>query len=234
MQFSLIRGVQFNEWNCEIIWGYWPRYQNLYYNIACFNRHFAMPPLITKMGCGQYCPSLKLVDSYPMAATGRYPIDPVTDLGYDSNGMPVVDPKSGYADNGFESGWEHPIEGPKYGAVKAHKSCVGRDARFYASVFANGFKFINDFIAGGNTEVYFQTGGNSPLRAGDCQGRIFSGAASSRQISTMKMATGVHISGSTTALRRFISTMPRLATRNQTARPRKPWIMSIRCVRASA
>ncbi len=162
------QGVQFNEWNCEIIWGYWPRYQNLYYNIACFNRHFAMPPLITKMGCGQYCPSLKLVDSYPMAATGRYPIDPVTDLGYDSNGMPVVDPKSGYADNGFESGWEHPIEGPKYGAVKAHKSCVGRDARFYASVFANGFKFINDFIAGGNTEVYFQTGGNSPLRAGDC------------------------------------------------------------------
>ena len=162
------QGVQFKEWNSEIIWGYWPRYQNLYYNIACFNRHFAMPPLVTKMGCGQYCPSLKLVDSYPMAETGRYPIDPVKDLGYDSNGMPIIDPLSGYEDDGFVSGWEHPIEGPKFGAIKAHKSCVGRDARYYASVFANGFKFINDFIAGGNTEVYFQVGGNSPLRAADC------------------------------------------------------------------
>lgn len=162
------QNVQFEAWNEEIIWGYWPRYQERYYNIACFNRHFAMPPLITKMGCGQYCPSLKLVDSYPMAATGRYPIDPVKEQAYDSNGMPIVDPLSGYEDDGFVSGWEHPIEGPRFGAIKAHKSCVGRDARFYASVFANGFKFINDFIAGGNTEVYFQTGGNSPLRAADC------------------------------------------------------------------
>ncbi len=163
------QGVQFKEWNCEIIWGYWPRYEKYYFNIPCFNRMYALPPLVTKSGCGQYCPSLKLVDSYPMAETGRYPSDPVKDLGYDSNGMPIVDPLSGYEAEGFEDGWEHPIEGPKFGAIKAHKSCVGRDARYYASVFANGFKFINDFIEGGNTEVYFQTGGNSPLREGkDC------------------------------------------------------------------
>jgi len=162
------QGVQFKEWNCEIIWGYWPRYQERYYNIACFNRCFSLPPMVCKHGYGQYCPSLKLVDAYPMAESGRYPSDPVKDLGYDSNGYPIVDPASGYEATGFETGWEHPIEGPRFGAIKAHKSCVGRDPRYYASVFANGFKFINDFIAGGNTEVTFYTGGNSPLRAGDC------------------------------------------------------------------
>lgn len=162
------QGVQFKEWNCEIIWGYRPRYTAGFYDIAILNRQFAMPPLVCKSGIGEFCPSLKLVDSYPMYKTGRYPINPMTEEKYDANGRPAIDPLSGYEDDGFEDGWEHPIEGPKYGAIKAHKSCIGRDPRYYASVFANGFKWINNFIAGGNTQVFFQVGGNSPYRAGDC------------------------------------------------------------------
>ena len=50
---------------------------------------------------------------------------------------------------------------------KAHNSCVGRDARFYASVFPNGFYWINQYK--GIKQVTFFTGGSSSyLESGDC------------------------------------------------------------------
>ncbi|MCS2785908.1 hypothetical protein NXX22_26580 [Bacteroides thetaiotaomicron] len=32
-----------------------------------------MPPRVCELGVGGFCPSLKLVDTYPMAKSGRYP-----------------------------------------------------------------------------------------------------------------------------------------------------------------
>lgn len=138
-------GVIFEKWNDEIIWG---RYHNdgETYNIR------TAPPRVVKAGYGGFCPSIKLVDTYPMAASGRYPI---TD--YDNNGKPVIDPKSGYIEDGFTYPWTHPIESEA--PIKAHNSCVGRDARFYASVLANGMYWINRFK--GDKLVTFYTGGTS-------------------------------------------------------------------------
>lgn len=163
------QGVQFQSWNSEIIWGYWPRSVATTYYLSCFNRQRMLPPGLAKNSNGGYCASMKLFDAYPMQESGRYPIDPIQELqnGYDALN-PQIDPKSGYSIDGWENGWEHPIEGSKFGPIKAHKSCVGRDARFYASIMANGFKFISDFLVGGNREVTFFTGGTSSYNPNDC------------------------------------------------------------------
>ena len=107
--------------------------------------------MVLKEGYGGFAPSLKLVDTYPMASTGRFPI---TD--YQSNGTPVIDPQSGYAENGFANSFSHPVDGS---VIKAHNSCVGRDARFYASILFNGMNWINTF--GGVKPVTFFQGGTS-------------------------------------------------------------------------
>lgn len=161
--------IEFKAWNEEAIWGYWPRMVAVTYNIPCFNRQRMLPPGLHKNCNGGYCASMKLFDSYPMQETGRYPIDPVKAKGKPYNGLePDIDPKSGYSIEGFQRDWSHPIEGNKFGSIKAHKSCVGRDARFYASIMANGFKFVSDFIVGGNREVTFFTGGTSSFNPNDC------------------------------------------------------------------
>jgi len=138
-------GVIFQKWNSEIIWG---RYHNdgKTYNVR------TAPPRVVSEGYGGFCPSMKLVDTYPMAASGRYPI-----TGYDTNGKPAIDPKSGYIDEGFVYPWTHPID--SHTAIKAHYSCVGRDARFYSSVLANGMYWINRFK--GDKLVTLYTGGTS-------------------------------------------------------------------------
>lgn len=168
--------LQNEAWNDEVIWGYWPGMVAADYNIACFNRQRFCPPNIGIPANGGYCASLKLADSYAMAETGRYPSDPVKDLGYDEFGYPIVDPASGYEkgddrlnyENNFVVGWEHPIEGEKFGAIKAHKSCVGRESRYYASLMANGFKWVNEYMTGGNREITFFTGGSSSYNPNDC------------------------------------------------------------------
>ncbi len=96
-----------------------------------------------------------------MAVTGRYPVK-----GYEGGDFnkPIVDEKSEYQYEGFTNAWVHPIEGEKYGAVKAHNSCVGRDARYYASVFANGFHWINEYTAAGKSVIVtYYTGGSCGL-----------------------------------------------------------------------
>lgn len=167
------QNIQFDDWNDEAIWGYYPRMVAVTYDIACFNRQRMLPPGLAKNCNGGYCASMQLFDSYPMQATGRYPINPVEAAKKPNpyNNLTLnldIDPASGYSIEGFQEGWEHPIEGPAYGAVKAHKSCVGRDARFYASIMANGFKHINNFVVGGNREVTFYTGGTSSFNPNDC------------------------------------------------------------------
>ena len=156
------QGVQFEPWNSEIIWGYWPRCApnsaNAGLYIAYMNKARYCPTGIVRQGCSGYCPSLKLFDTYPMAESGRYPV-----TGYDANGDPIVDPESGYVNTGFTKDWEHPIEGSEFGGVEAHNSCIGRDARFYASILANGFYWVNAFTAQGTKMIVtFHSTGTSP------------------------------------------------------------------------
>lgn len=62
-----------------------------------------MPPRVCELGVGGFCPSLKLVDTYPMAKSGRYPV-----TGYDNNGNPVIDKQSGYTNTGFTENFKQP------------------------------------------------------------------------------------------------------------------------------
>lgn len=151
-------------WNEECIWGAFAQ-DILSYNegSSFFFRVRCQPPKVCKIGYGGFAPSLKMVDTYPMAASGRFPV-----IGY-NEGNPIVDPESGYEATGFTDNWRHPIEGPKFGGIKVHNSCKGRDARYYASVFANGFWWINSYIAGGKRVVTFHKNGSSPyVESGDC------------------------------------------------------------------
>ncbi len=137
-------GIYFEKWNDELIFAKWES-DGWLWNVRC------NPPLVVKHGYGGYAPSMKLVDTYPMAETGRFPV-----VGYQSNGTPNIDPLSGYSDEGFVDSYVHPID--KF-TIKAHQSCVGRDARFYASVLFNGMYWINTFQ--GKKLVTFYTGGTS-------------------------------------------------------------------------
>lgn len=137
-------GIYFEKWNEELIFARWEG-DGYYWNVR------SAPPVVLKEGYGGFAPSLKLVDTYPMAESGRFPI-----TAYQSNGTPVIDDKSGYSEEGFASGFIHPVD---KSVIKAHNSCVGRDARFYASILFSGMNWINTFK--GNKLVTFHQGGTS-------------------------------------------------------------------------
>ncbi|MCS2594304.1 hypothetical protein NXX56_29065 [Bacteroides thetaiotaomicron] len=94
-----------------------------------------------------------------MAKSGRYPV-----TGYDNNGNPVIDKQSGSTNTGFTENVKQPE--PVLPGFKAHNSCVGRDARFYASVFPNGF--IRSINIKGHKTSYLLGGSSSYLESGDC------------------------------------------------------------------
>ena len=77
-----------------------------------------------------------------MMASGRYP---VTGYAKDGKGLdlskPVVDPLSGYEADGWQDNYQQPIDvDPSWATpFTAHKSTVGRDPRYYASLIPNGF-----------------------------------------------------------------------------------------------
>lgn len=146
-------GVYFKLWNEEIIWGRWDG--SPFQFVARTG-----PPHVVRDGYGGYAPSLKLVDTYPMLASGRYPV-----TGYRDNGNPIIDGQSGYSEDGFVDDYVHPLNNAE--PIKAHRSVVGRDARFYASVLANGFWWINEYH--GRKKVTFHANGTSPYtQSGDC------------------------------------------------------------------
>ncbi|MDR2950756.1 MAG: RagB/SusD family nutrient uptake outer membrane protein [Prevotella sp.] len=146
-------GILFEQWNDEIIWG---RHRSSAWDYAVR----AAPPRAVLEGYGGYCPSIKLVDTYPMAKSGRFPV-----TGYQNNGAPIIDPLSGYTDEGFTEPWTHPIE--SYASIKAHNSVVGRDARFYASVLSSGMYWINRY-KGDKLITFFNGGTSTYTGAGDC------------------------------------------------------------------
>ncbi|RHJ95293.1 RagB/SusD family nutrient uptake outer membrane protein [Parabacteroides bouchesdurhonensis] len=137
------QGIFFSHWNEEIIFG---RYVGSWDWI-----HNANPAILTKEGQTGYCPSLKLVDTYPMEGSGRFPI-----TGYQSDGTPIIDSKSGYSDEGFVENFIHPCDGLP---IKAHNSVVGRDARFYASVVWSGMNWIYQFDKENIQKITFHIGG---------------------------------------------------------------------------
>lgn len=139
-------GIYFEKWNKELIFArYYGGDNAFWHNVRC------SPSLVLRQGYAGYAPSLKLVDSYPMATSGRFPIE-----GYASDGAPLIDAASGYIEDGFTTSFVHPVDKKK---IKAHNSCVGRDARFYSSILFSGMYWINDF--GGNKLVTFHKGGTS-------------------------------------------------------------------------
>ena len=155
---SAYQNVFFERWNSETIWGWW------HLGIGHSDGGFAtwigatgsfmyctipdFPEVTTSYRPLQaYTPSLKMVDAYPMAASGRYPV-----VGYQKSGRfndlskPLVDPLSGYSATGWEDNYTQPLDADWAPAFKAHKSTVGRDARYYSSIVPNGYYWPSDKI----------------------------------------------------------------------------------------
>lgn len=136
---SSYESVFFNPWNSETIFGWWKRTSSAYSwlggagaAICC-----ACPPGMVLFGYGGIAPSLKLVDTYPMWTSGRYPVTGYQ--GKNDYSKPIVDPKSGYVATGFTDNYKQPVDASWAPAIKANNSTVGRDPRYYASVVPNGF-----------------------------------------------------------------------------------------------
>lgn len=139
--------VFFDPWNEETIWGWWVRTGNEY-SVASFSELGAdgaivsmqVPKNFGKYAYSGICPSLRLVDSYAMWESGRYPV-----IGYakDANGndysRPIVDAASGYRQDGWTDDYSQPIDADWAPSFKAHNTCVGREPRFYACLVPNGF-----------------------------------------------------------------------------------------------
>lgn len=131
--------VYFSPWNEETIFGWWKRTSSAYSYMGGAGALLgcACPPSIVLWGFGGIAPSLKLVDSYAMWESGRFPI-----TGYEGNNdysRPIVDSKSGYQATGWTENYHQPVDADWAPAFKAHNSTVGREPRYYASVLPNGF-----------------------------------------------------------------------------------------------
>ena len=154
------QNVFFETWNDETIWGWW--HLGIGHNNGGFATwigatgsfmyatvpNFPSPTITTSYEMLQaYTPSLKMVDAYPMAETGRYPV-----LGYQKNGRfldlskPIVDAASGYQTTGWVDSYTQPVDADWAPAFKAHNTTVGRDARYYSSVVPDGFYWPSDKI----------------------------------------------------------------------------------------
>lgn len=134
------RGVMFEPWNSETIWGWWWRTSSGYSYMGTVGGTLGpgLPPNFGFLyAFGGIAPSLKLVDSYPMWSTGRYPVTGYQGLNDLSN--PIIDPQAGYSATGFTDNYEQPLVDNWASPIKAHNSCIGRDPRFYSSVVPNGF-----------------------------------------------------------------------------------------------
>ncbi len=141
-------GKVFSEaWNSETIWGWWYRTENeysdmTYSDLGAYGSLIAMqvPKNFGKYSYSGICPSLKLVDSYAMWETGRYPVEGYEKDAYGNDySKPVIDAKSGYRNTGWTEDYRQPVDVDWAPAFKAHNSVVGREPRFYACIVPNGF-----------------------------------------------------------------------------------------------
>lgn len=143
--FNAYQRILFDAWNEETIWGWWKRTSSAYSYmggagalLGCSCPNFTDKSIT--WGFGGIAPSLKLVDTYAMYDSGRFPV-----TGYEKNNdgndysRPIVDAKSGYKAEGWKEGYNQPVNAPWAPAFKAHNSTVGREPRFYASILPNGY-----------------------------------------------------------------------------------------------
>lgn len=148
--------VFFTPWNEETIWGWWYRTENEYStseysSLGGFGSVVACqtPRNFGKYAFSHICPSLRMVDSYAMYESGRYP---VTGYAADACGSdlskPVIDSQSGYSPEGWTEGYAQPVDASWAPAFKAHNSCVGREPRFYACLVPQGFYWPDKDNAG--------------------------------------------------------------------------------------
>ena len=170
--------VMFKNWNEETIWGWWRRtttggydYTGTHGIVQALAPFGGTNPATNKAyneqvcgatGYGGIAPSLKLVDTYPMWESGRYPV-----TGYEGTNdlsKPIIDPKSGYVAEGFTEGYKQPVDADWAPAFKAHNSCIGRDPRYYSNLVPNGFYWPNE-KAGVRFTGYNNTECTSPYSA---------------------------------------------------------------------
>ena len=141
------QSVWFENWgtNTEIIWGWWYRqWAEDYLGSIGGEIAFSAPSggRLCRRGFSLITPSLKLVDAYPMAESGRYPV-----VGYhETAGLldysrPMVDELSGYKAEGWTQDYQQQVDvDPSWAkSFKAHNTTVGRDARYYSNFVPNGF-----------------------------------------------------------------------------------------------
>lgn len=141
------QSVWFENWgtNTEIIWGWWYRqWAEDFLGSIGGEIAFSAPSggKLCRNGYSLITPSLKLIDAYPMAETGRYPV-----VSYDETAglidlsRPVVDPLSGYREDEWVDNYQQLVDvAPSWAKpIKVHSSTVGRDARFYSNFLPNGF-----------------------------------------------------------------------------------------------
>ena len=133
-------GVTQEPWNDEIIFA-GGGYQSRWY----LGVHTAPAGLATGTAYGGWGPTQQQVDAYAMAS-GRYPI-----TGYDRNGSPIVDSKSGYpaADREFDlTSVENPfliaLEATSAQATSSSpKMYLNREPRFYVNVYWPGSNWMH-------------------------------------------------------------------------------------------
>ena len=143
--FNAYQRVVFDPWNEETIWGWWKRTSKAYDYmggagalLGCSCPNFSDKSIL--WGFGGIAPSLKLVDTYAMFETGRFPV-----TGYEKNShgndysRPIVDARSHYQANGWKENYSQPVNAAWAPAFKAHNSTIGREPRFYASILPNGY-----------------------------------------------------------------------------------------------
>ena len=141
------QNVWFENWgsNPEIIWGWWYRqWAEDYLGSIGGEIAFSAPSggRLCRRGFSLITPSLKLIDAYPMAESGRYPV-----VGYEETAglldlsRPIVDAESGYQAKGWTEYYQQQVDVNASWAkpFKAHNTTVGRDARFYSNFVPNGF-----------------------------------------------------------------------------------------------
>lgn len=147
-----------NQWNAETIWGWWKRESSEYGSYVSGAGQIIVCTLANGLELAGYSgitPSLKLVDAFPMQATGRYPLQ-LGNMYQKTNGRldyskPNVDPLSGYVAEGWTEGYKVPVNADWAPGFKAHNSTVGRDARYYQCLVPNGFPWPDKNRQGGTT-----------------------------------------------------------------------------------
>lgn len=130
--FKDLRNVFAERWNSEIIFGRTVNITSAWV-MGCSPRQMH--------GYGGHGTTQNHVDMYGVQSSGRYPVS-----GYTPKGVPMIDPKSGYNEDGFEN-FTHPVDNR---SSMTYKMYVGRDPRFYMNIVWAGL----EMTYGGSSEKY--------------------------------------------------------------------------------